>query len=126
MVRAPTWEDLAYLLIGLLSSASLVGAAWAWWDRHRRDPWQRLRARIDRRLARLGVSVLVHEAPRSLALRVRAQFGDAGEALARQLEAFDAMRYGRAASVLPERGWWAGFVAAGKALKEPLATAALR
>ena len=121
-VRAPTWEDLAYLLIGLLSTASLVGAAWAWWDRHRRDPWQRLRARIDQRLARLGVLALAHEAPRSLALRVRAQFGAAGEALAKQLEALDAMRYGRSASSLPERGWWAGFVAAGKALGEPMAS----
>ena len=76
--------------------------------------------RVDQRLARLGLRADAHEAPRSLALRVRAQFGAAGEALARQLEALDAMRYGRTASTLPERGWWAGFVAAGKPLEEAL------
>ncbi len=116
-VRAPTWEDLAYLLIGLLSTASLVGAAWAWWDRHRRDPWQRLRSRIDQRLARLGLRPDAHEAPRALALRVREQFGAVGEPLAQQLEALDAMRYGRAARTLPEAGWWAGFTRAGKPLE---------
>ncbi|MES2957311.1 MAG: DUF3488 and transglutaminase-like domain-containing protein [Pseudomonadota bacterium] len=116
-VRSPTWEDLAYLLIGLLSGASLVGAAWAWWDRHRRDPWQRLRARLVKRLAALGVTAEGHEAPRRLALRVREQFGSAGEGLATQLEALDEQRYGRRSVARPDPAWWRAFVSAAAATR---------
>ena len=118
-VRSPTWEDLAYLLIGLLSGASLLGAAWAWWDRHRRDPWQRLRSRIAKRLAALGIAAADHEPPRTLALRVRERLGSAGEALALQLEALDRLRYGRAAVPRPDPAWWQGFAAATSALAPP-------
>ena len=38
---APTWEDLALLLVGTLSGLALAGAIWAWLDRHRVDPWVR-------------------------------------------------------------------------------------
>jgi transglutaminase-like putative cysteine protease len=114
-VRSPSWEDLAYLLIGLLSGASLLGAAWAWWDRHRRDPWQRLHARIVRRLAALGLVAEAHEPPRRLAARARGQFGAAGEGLAAQLEALDRQRYGRQASVRPDPAWWRGFADAATA-----------
>ena len=44
---SPTWEDLALLLIGMLSSLALAGAAWAWWDRHRVDPWVRQMERLE-------------------------------------------------------------------------------
>jgi transglutaminase-like putative cysteine protease len=118
-VHSPTWEDLAYLLIGLLSGASLVGAAWAWWDRHRRDPWQHLRGRIARRLATLGVEAADHEPPRTMARRVRERLGDAGEALALQLEALDRLRYGRAAVPRPDPVWWQAFAAASTALPRP-------
>ena len=111
-VNAPGWEDLAYLLIGLLSGASLLGAAWAWWDRHRRDPWLRLRMRLTKRLAGLGVVAADHEPPRALAGRVRAQLGARGEALALQLEALDGLRYGRAAVPRPDPAWWQAFAAA--------------
>ena len=111
-VRSPTWEDLAYLLIGLLSAASLFGAGWAWWDRHRLDPWQRLRMRVTRRLGALGVQAAMHEAPRTLAARVRTQLGDGAEAVAAHLEALDHQRYGRVASARPDAAWWRGFVAA--------------
>jgi transglutaminase-like putative cysteine protease len=118
-VRSPTWEDLAYLLIGLLSGASLVGAAWAWWDRHRRDPWQHLRWRIAKRLATIGVEAAAHEPPRTLALRVRERLGAAGETLALQLESLDRLRYGRAAVPRPDPAWWQGFAAATAALPRP-------
>ena len=111
-VRTPTWEDLAYLLIGLLSAASLFGAGWAWWDRHRQDPWQRLRSRIAVRLATLGVEVARHDSPRAMAARVRVQFGVAGDAIAAQLEGLDQQRYGRAALSRPDPVWWRGFAAA--------------
>lgn len=114
-VRSPSWEDLAYLLIGLLSGASLIGAAWAWWDRHRRDPWQRLHDRIARRLSALGLVAEAHEPPRRLASRARGQFGAAGEGLAAQLEALDRQRYGRHASARPDPAWWRGFAAAASA-----------
>ena len=118
-VRSPTWEDLAYLLIGLLSSASLVGAAWAWWDRHRRDPWQRLRARVTQRLAALGIAAAMHDAPRTLAARVRQQLGTTGETLAAQLDALDQQRYGRGATTLPDPAWWRAFASAAAALPRP-------
>ncbi len=111
-VRSPTWEDLAYLLIGLLSSASLLGAAWAWWDRHRRDPWQRLRSRIAERLATLGIEASPHDGLRTLALRVRGQLGAPAEAVAGQLEALDTLRYGRHAATRLDPAWWPSFVAA--------------
>ncbi len=118
-VRSPTWEDLAYLLTGLLSVASLAGAAWAWWDRHRRDPWQRLRSRIERRLAALGIDSASHDAPRTLATRVRAQLGTAGRALAAELDALDRLRYGRSAHSRPDPAWWRGFAAAAASVGRP-------
>ena len=116
-VQSPTWEDLAYLLIGLLSGASLVGAAWAYWDRHRSDPWQRLRARIAARLATLGIDAAPHEAPRTLAARVRAQLGAPADAVAGQLEALDRLRYGRGATTRLDPAWWRGFAAAAAAAR---------
>ncbi|HET9978521.1 MAG TPA: transglutaminase-like domain-containing protein, partial [Burkholderiaceae bacterium] len=111
-VRSPDWSDLTHLLIGTLSAAALAGAAWAWWDRHRRDPWQRQAERIARRLAALDIDVAPHDPPRRLAARVRARLGAAGEALARELEALDALRYGRTAVAEPSAAWWRGFARA--------------
>ncbi len=108
---APSWEDLATTLIAILCAAALAGAAWAWWDRHHQDPWQRLQSRVQKRLLALGVQVAAHHGPRERAARVRAQLGDRGQALAEQLLALERQRYGgsahtgRAALTL----WWAGF-----------------
>jgi protein-glutamine gamma-glutamyltransferase len=116
-VRSPEWEDLAYLLIALLSGASLAGAAWAWWDLHRHDPWQRLGLRIRERLAPLGIDAAPHDAPRALARRVRRQLGTPGEALAVSLEALDGLRYGRHATARPDAAWWPHFAAAAAATR---------
>lgn len=118
-VRAPSWEDLSYLLIGLLSGASLVGAAWAALDQQRRDPWQRLGARLRQRLATLGIEAAAHEAPRTLARRVRQRLGSRGEALAGTLETLDDLRYGRAATARPDATWWSRFTAAVAAAARP-------
>ncbi len=53
-VAAPSWQDLARVLIALLCAASLAGAGWALWDRWRQDPWQRLQRRVQQRLRGAG------------------------------------------------------------------------
>jgi len=111
---APSWQDLATLLIGFLCTAALAGAGWAWWDRHRQDPWQRLQRRVQRRLATLGVSVLPHQAPRTRAEQVRQALGDRGEAIVIVLEALDRARYADGRVSL--RGWWRSFDAATRGL----------
>jgi transglutaminase-like putative cysteine protease len=117
--RQPEAIDLAYLLIALLSVGSLAGAAWAWWDRRRRDPWQRLAARVARRLDALDVDAADYEGPRRWAERVRKRLGPAGAAVATQLDALDAMRYGRDAAARPPAAWWRGFDAAATATRSP-------
>ena len=114
--RSPSWQDLATTLILLLCAAALAGAGWAWWDRRRQDPWQRLQQRVAARLAALGVTVAVHQPPRARAERVRAALGPRGEALARELEALDRLRYGSTGggATLPQRRWWTGFNAAAR------------
>lgn len=108
-VSAPRWEDVALVLVGTVSAAALAGAAWAWWDRQRRDPWERLQQRIRERLQALGVPAAPHEAPRTLAARVRQRLGPRGDALAGALEALDLLRYGRDALRRPSSAWWRHF-----------------
>jgi protein-glutamine gamma-glutamyltransferase len=100
---APTWEDLALLLVSTLSGLALAGAVWAWFDRHRVDPWVRQLERIRRALRTLGVAAAPHEAPRTLAARVRDRLGSAGEPLAALLDALEGQRYGRQATRRPDR-----------------------
>jgi len=100
---SPSWEDLTLLLVGALSSLALAGALWAWLDRHRVDPWVRQLERIRRALRTLDVAAAAHEAPRTLATRVRARLGSAGEPLAALLDALESQRYGRAAIRRPDR-----------------------
>jgi protein-glutamine gamma-glutamyltransferase len=94
---SPDWEDLALLLIGALSTLSLAGALWAWWDRRRQDPWARQFAQVRRALQRLGIAAQGHEAPRTLAQRVRGRFGTQGQALEALLAQLERQRYGRTA-----------------------------
>jgi hypothetical protein len=99
-------------LIAVLSTVAGLGAAWAFWDQHRRDPWQRLARRITRRLKTLEIAAAPHDTPRQLASRVRQQLGTDGAALATQLEALEAQRYGRDALARPSNAWWRAFVQA--------------
>jgi transglutaminase-like putative cysteine protease len=115
--RQPEAIDLAYLLIALISVGSLLGAGWAWWDRHHRDPWQRLAARVARRLDDLDVDVAEHQGARHWAAQVRKRCGPAGEAVALQLEALDALRHGRNAVSRPAGIWWRQFDAAATAAR---------
>ncbi|WP_284617435.1 transglutaminase family protein [Aquabacterium humicola] len=116
-VSAPSWQDLAFVLIGIASAVSLGGAGWAWWDRHRQDPWLRLHARMRGLLAPLGVEAGPQDGPGLLARRVRQRFGDAGAALAESLDRLEQLRYGPENRRLPGPGWWSGFARAAARLR---------
>jgi protein-glutamine gamma-glutamyltransferase len=104
-VDASTWEDMALLLIGVLSGLSLLGAAWAWWDRRRQDPWQRQAAQSRRALRRLGIESAAHETPRRLAVRLQQRFGEAAAALVKLLDTLEHQRYDRNALKKPSPQW---------------------
>jgi transglutaminase-like putative cysteine protease len=110
-LQSADWTGLVLALAWIASAAAVAGAAWAWWDRRRQDPWQRLHGRVRRRLQRLGVDSLPHHPPRTLAAAVRSTLGDGGEALARQLDALDRLRYAGGGTRHPPRRWWRGFSA---------------
>jgi hypothetical protein len=110
-IDAPNWMDLAFVLITLLCGASLAGAAWALWDRHRQDPWQRLQKRVQLRLHALGVDVEPCDGPGRRARRVRSVMGPGGEPLAAALEALERARYGAGGRPRVDRGWWTAFQA---------------
>jgi len=115
--ESPSWEDLSLLLIGTLSAMSLAGAGWAWWDRHRVDPWVRQMDRVRAALRSLHIEAAAHEAPQALAARVRQRLGDAGEALARMLLAIDSHRYSRAAVKRPDTALTRRFSSAARQLR---------
>ncbi len=99
---APSWEDLALLLVIALSTLALAGALWAWWDRHRVDPWTRQMERLRARLRTIGVPAAPHEGPGELARRAEGLLGDAAHALAEVLRALERQRYGRHAARRPD------------------------
>lgn len=76
----PSWQDLVYLLCGLVVTLSLAGAGWSAWERQRVDPWLRLLAQAAGQLARAGVPITRNATPRQLAETVQRR-GAAGLAL---------------------------------------------
>ena len=114
---SPSWEDLALLLVEALSVLALAGAAWAWIDRHRVDPWLRQLERMRRALRSLGLDAAAHEAPRALAGRVRDRLGAAGESLATMLDRLEAQRYGRSAAARPDPALTRAFTTRARQLK---------
>lgn len=115
--QSPSWEDLSLLLIGALSSLALAGAAWAWWDRHRVDPWVRQMDSVRRALNSLEIEAPLHDPPRTLAQRVRMRLGESGDALVQMLDALEQQRYGRAAVQRPDGTLTRQFVAAARRLR---------
>ncbi len=93
--EAPGWEDLGFLLIGLVVTASLAGAAWARWDHQRQDPWLRLLAQARRRVQAAGVQAPPQGGPRQLAQALTDRFGERARVLADWLLALEAQRYAR-------------------------------
>ncbi len=65
--ESPSWEDLSYVLIGIIVAVSLAGAAWTQWDKYRQDPWLRLLGRAERKLRQCGLQCAPNPSPRMLA-----------------------------------------------------------
>ena len=66
--KTPGWEDLFYVLIGLVVAASLVGAAWTWLEKLRHDPWLHLLHRAQRRIQQAGIVLPANSPPRTVAI----------------------------------------------------------
>ena len=113
---APSWEDLSILLVGSLSALALAGAAWAWWDRRRVDPWTLQMERLRQALRSAGLEAAAHEAPRALAAQLRQRFGAGGEPLARLLDTLERQRYSRTPAARPDTALTRSFVALARRL----------
>jgi protein-glutamine gamma-glutamyltransferase len=97
--ESPSWEDLSYVLLGLVVSVALAGAAWTLWDRRQHDPWLRLLMRVRRRLDRAGIQLPPAAPPRQIASLVTGRFGDGASALANWLLKLEMQRYARASDI---------------------------
>lgn len=91
--ESPSWEDLAYVLIGVVVLVSLAGAAWTLWDRTQHDPWLRLLGRARRRLGKAGLTSHAATSPRQLAQQVMQRYGSEGQALHDWLLQLETQRY---------------------------------
>jgi len=91
--KAPSLEDLAYVLLYLLVGASLAGAGWTLWERSRHDPWLRLLGRARARLAKAGLQLPDSAPPRQMAQAADARFGPAAQAVRDWLLKLEAQRY---------------------------------
>ena len=90
---SPSWEDLGYVLLGILITASLTGAAWGLWDRSQHNPWLRLLERARKRLLQAGIESSLATPPRQLAERVLDRHGPAAQALHDWLMQLELQRY---------------------------------
>ena len=93
--NSPSWQDLGYVLAGLLSVFTLIGAGWAMWERRQHDPWLRLLAQAHRKATRLGLQVGPDTTPRQLAQRLVDRYGHHPDtpAVADWLLQLEAQRY---------------------------------
>ncbi len=93
---SPSWQDLSYVLIGIIVVVSLIGAAWTLYSRSQHDPWLRLLHAARKRLTAAGLASDDSVPPRELARRVvaqKAQWGNAAQALHDWLLQLEALRY---------------------------------
>ena len=93
---SPAWEDLSYLLIGIVVLSSLAGAAWTRWERSRQDPWLRLLGRARLHLQGKGIALDPNSPARTMAARLGEQEGaldPAARALQAWLLRLEAKRY---------------------------------
>lgn len=89
----PSWQDLSYLLIGVIVVVSLAGALWAWWERGQHDPWLRLLERTRQKLRRSGLDLPPACPPRQMAEAALGQFGPGAQPLHDWLLALESQRY---------------------------------
>ena len=115
--ESPSREDLATLLIGTLSTLALLGAAWAWWDQRRVDPWTRQMQHLRDALQSLGLESAVHDTPRALAGRVRDRFGELGDPLMALLVSLERQRYSAEAATRPDAALTRRFVEQARKLR---------
>ncbi|MEY4979143.1 MAG: hypothetical protein RLZZ352_1413 [Pseudomonadota bacterium] len=94
----PAWTDLAYVLIGVVVLASLVGAGWTLWERQQQDPWLRLLERARQHLHQRGLPQALHLPPRTLAAQADQHFGHTAfsQGLHQWLIAMEQQRYSQA------------------------------
>ena len=91
--KSPSWEDLSYVLIGIVVFVSAVGAAWTLWEQTQHDPWLRLLGKARKRLAKAGIQSSATSTPRQLAGLLPAQSDPASQALHNWLLQLEALRY---------------------------------
>ena len=97
--ESPSWEDLSYVLLILLVTVALAGAAWTLWERSQHDPWLRLLNRVRKRLDRAGVELPPAAPPRQMATAVTTRFGEPAAGLADWLLKLETQRYARSPAV---------------------------
>jgi len=93
---SPSWEDLTYVLIAIVVSVSLLGAAWTLWERSRQDPWLRLLHMATQRLKAAGLEIPANTPPRQLAALLKTHTGTSGaqhQTLSQWLLRLEAWRY---------------------------------
>ncbi|MGE0498739.1 MAG: transglutaminaseTgpA domain-containing protein [Ramlibacter sp.] len=93
--ESPSWEDLSYVLIGIVVIVAVLGALWTLWERSRHDPWLRLLQRTREQLRKAGLEVPATAPPRQVAAAVRQHFGGGAGALADWLLRLENLRYAR-------------------------------
>jgi protein-glutamine gamma-glutamyltransferase len=97
-IGSPSWEHLAYVLLGLMVVASTAGAVWTWFEKRHRDPWVRMLDQARKKLQAAGVDAAASSPARELAERARAQLGAAAEPAAEWLLAYERSRYAPASA----------------------------
>ncbi len=96
--QSPNWQDLSYVLIGIIVVVSLLGALWGLWERTQHDPWLRLFGKARKRLAKIGVDSTAATSPRQLAVLLRNHSGDITGELQHWLMQLEAQRYAQPVS----------------------------
>jgi protein-glutamine gamma-glutamyltransferase len=108
---SPSWEDLSYVLIGIIVTVSLLGAAWTLYSRSQHDPWLRLLHTARKRLGAAGLPSDDTTPARELARRAQERWGAAAQALYDWLLQLEALRYAppsaRATTLATLRAQWA-------------------
>ena len=99
---SPSWQDLSYVLIGIIVVVSLLGAAWGLWERTQHDPWLRLLGKARKRLAKAGIASTNATSARQLAELLQHQHDSEHrskhDALQRWLLQLEAQRYAKTGS----------------------------